>query len=100
MAGRTASSSSHHVEALWKRQIAAERSSPARVIASPSGLSDRQQQTAAPTRALQAGGRPFEPGTAHLQSLGSRAGAAANHPERVHRLDDGPRADASLIEGC
>ena len=33
---------------------------------SQSGLSDRRQQTAAGARALQAGGRPFEPGTAHL----------------------------------
>jgi hypothetical protein len=32
---------------------------------SPRGLSDRRQQTAAAARALQAGGRPFEPGTAH-----------------------------------
>jgi NAD(P)-dependent dehydrogenase (short-subunit alcohol dehydrogenase family) len=32
---------------------------------SPSGLGDRWQQTAAPARALQAGGCPFEPGTTH-----------------------------------
>jgi hypothetical protein len=40
---------------------------------SPSGLSDRRQQTAAAARALQAGGRPFEPGTAHRPGVAGRA---------------------------
>jgi hypothetical protein len=35
---------------------------------SPSGLSDIRQQMASAARALQAGGRPFEPGTAHPQA--------------------------------
>ena len=47
---------------------------------SPHGLRDRRQQSAASARALQAGGRPFEPGIAHPQSpllkrnLGHRIG--------------------------
>jgi hypothetical protein len=50
---------------------------------SPCGLSDRRQQTAAAARALQAGGRPFEPGTAHP------------HRSRAQQ----PCAKSSLAEG-
>jgi hypothetical protein len=39
-------------------------------------MSDRRQQTAAAARALQAGGRPFEPGTAHPQGLVGREHSA------------------------
>jgi len=42
-------------------------------------MSDRRQQTAAAARALQAGGRPFEPGTAHPHG---------EPPEQAPRSDD------------
>jgi hypothetical protein len=48
---------------------------------SPSGLSDIRQQMAAAARALQAGGRPFEPGTAHTPGPGLRRGTAAGTPD-------------------
>jgi hypothetical protein len=66
-------SSSAHVEAPWKRQTAAERNGRARPIARRAVLSYKPQQTAAVARALQAGGRPFEPGTAHLRESASEA---------------------------
>ena len=42
-------------------------------------LSDRRQQMAADAHALQAGGRPFEPGTAHPHAAASEAGPRPSH---------------------
>ena len=39
-------------------------------------LEKEPQQTAAAARALQAGGRPFEPGTAHRRGSASQAGTS------------------------
>jgi hypothetical protein len=73
-----------HVEAPWKRQTAAERSRYRRLIALPSGLSDRRQQMAADARALQAGGRPFEPGTAHRRGSASEAEPRPSHQRTTY----------------
>jgi hypothetical protein len=81
---RTTSASgaaSTHVEAPWKRQTAADRSRYVTFHRSPSGSSDRRQQTAAAARALQAGGRPFEPGTAHPRD--PRPERNVGHRQRV-----------------
>ena len=53
---------------MWKRFGSGKLQQSAAACAihrSPRCLSYKRQQTAAPARALQAGGRPFEPGTAH-----------------------------------
>jgi hypothetical protein len=65
---------------MWKRCGSDNRSraqQPDAIHRSPSGLSDRRQQTAVAARALQAGGRPFEPGTAHSQTPLSKRTAAS-----------------------
>jgi hypothetical protein len=59
---------------------------------SQSGLSDRRQQIAAAARALQAAGRPFDPGTAHIRgSQGRRTspGDSARTPPAVVRQAGG-----------
>ena len=50
---------------------------------SQSGLSDRRQQTAAAARALQAGGRPFEPRTAHLRGSAFEARSRPFRPRNA-----------------
>ena len=63
---------------------------PGAIHRSPSGLSDRRQQTAAAALALQAGGRPFEPGTAHHRGSGPEAASAGGTSGRTCRERCGP----------
>ena len=57
-----------HLESGLEAANRSKGQQPYAVHRPPSGLSDRSQSTAAPARALQAGGRLFEPGTAHLHA--------------------------------
>jgi hypothetical protein len=85
------------VEALWKRQTAAERSGYVRLIARrAAGATDgsRSQRTARP---LQAGGRPFEPGTAHTPGPGLRRGTAAGTSEHCCLSRGAGAASRTLI---
>ena len=78
--GRTAASRERAVKQmlLWKRLGSDKPQQNAAHMCRPSLFERAERQTAAPARALQAGGRPFEPGTAHLRGSHFRSCLASS----------------------